>query len=235
MVAVLHKMMGRRRNPGAAETARGTTPERKVPMRSQPTKVSRTCQRCGKAFFAWPYKIREGKARFCSKACGYAHPRPQRPRKRTLPADRFWKYVEKTEGCWLWTAARGGGGYGQLGVGRMGENRFVRAHRLSYEIHVGAIPDGMCVLHHCDNPQCVRPDHLFLGTPRDNSEDMIRKGRHSYGEKRPLSVLTADQVREMRCLFAAGGVTKMALARRFKINHATVRAILARKAWKHVE
>jgi hypothetical protein len=88
---------------------------------------------------------------------------------------RFWKYVNKTDGCWLWTGAIGGSGYGLLGV----ENRNVPAHRLSWQIHNGPIPDGLLVCHTCDNPPCVNPAHLWLGTNLDNARDKMAKGRHA--------------------------------------------------------
>ena len=85
----------------------------------------------------------------------------------------FWSLVNKTPGCWEWIGRFGNAGYGQ--VKRNGKNK--GAHRISYELTHGAIPAGLCVLHRCDNRKCVRPDHLFLGTKRDNTRDMIQKGR----------------------------------------------------------
>ena len=82
-------------------------------------------------------------------------------------------------GCWLWTASLTGPGYGQFGV----KGRVELAHRVSYELHVGAIPDGLCVLHRCDVRHCVNPNHLFLGTHSDNSRDCVSKGRHGNGNK----------------------------------------------------
>ena len=87
---------------------------------------------------------------------------------------RFWRYVEKTETCWLWTGGTNGYGYGRLWV----RGHFVGTHRVSFSMHVGPIPDGLCVLHTCDVPACIRPDHLFLGTHRDNMHDMVQKKRH---------------------------------------------------------
>ncbi len=89
--------------------------------------------------------------------------------------ERFWKHVHKTDSCWLWTASVNDKGYGQLFVG-VGKSP-LRAHRVSWELHRGLIPIGLLVLHHCDNPPCVRPDHLFLGTYKDSTQDMISKGR----------------------------------------------------------
>jgi len=96
----------------------------------------------------------------------------------TLPeiVDRFWTRVDRSagaEGCWPWVAGKSGCGYGTLGVNWT--DQYV--HRLSYEMNFGPIPDGMCVCHHCDNPPCVNPLHLFLGTVGDNVRDMVQKGR----------------------------------------------------------
>lgn len=94
---------------------------------------------------------------------------------------RFWFRVEKTEGCWTWKAARHPrDGYGAFWND---EKRLVRAHRFSYQLHYGPIPDGLWVLHRCDDPPCVRPDHLFLGTAADNNNDRERKGRGNHPKR----------------------------------------------------
>ena len=87
---------------------------------------------------------------------------------------RFWRFVEKTEGCWLWTGAKTGGGYGY--IRRSGKEK-MSAHRASWEMHNGPVPEGLWVLHRCDTPACVRPDHLFVGTRADNMRDAHEKGR----------------------------------------------------------
>jgi hypothetical protein len=101
---------------------------------------------------------------------------------------KFWERVRRGDGCWEWTGTVLNTGYGQLGFFRNGKRTNHAAHRLSYEINKGPIPRGLFVCHHCDNPRCVRPEHLFLGTAKDNSQDMVAKGRAArpfLGKKRP--------------------------------------------------
>jgi len=88
--------------------------------------------------------------------------------------ERFWSHVAKSDGCWLWTAHVNRTGYGHFALSR---SRGRSAHRVSHELNIGPIPSGMLVCHRCDNPRCVRPDHLFLGTPSDNMHDKVAKGR----------------------------------------------------------
>lgn len=110
-----------------------------------------------------------------NKACSHCT-RDKSLDKDTLK-DRFWAKVKKTDGCWVWTGTRAGTmlyGYLRLG-GKRG--KMVAAHRLSWKMHYGEIEGGAWVLHKCDNPPCVRPDHLWLGTRKENAMDMARKGR----------------------------------------------------------
>jgi hypothetical protein len=114
-----------------------------------------------------------------------------------------------------------------------------QAHRVSYQIHVGPIPEGLRVCHRCDHPLCVNPAHLFLGTPLDNSRDMVAKGRHravpSLGEKHGLAKLNAQQVRDIRVRYQPGQIRMIDLAREYGVNPSTVRNVINRVTWAHIE
>ena len=98
--------------------------------------------------------------------------------RKTKPIEsRFWEKVNKTESCWVWVGSITGSGYGFLHYGTKTERKPYRAHRLSWELHYGVIPDGLWVLHKCDNRKCVNPDHLFIGDRSDNMRDCAEKGR----------------------------------------------------------
>lgn len=99
-----------------------------------------------------------------------------RPYSQSALEKRFWSHVQRSDGCWLWTAGRNRGGYGNFWF----DERTVTASRMAWELVIGPIPKGACVLHQCDTPACVRPDHLFLGSLTDNAQDMLRKHRQGW-------------------------------------------------------
>lgn len=148
----------------------------------------------------------------------------------TPAAERFWRYVERGDGCWLWTGAQDRKGYGRF---NLGDDRTGFAHRFAYELLVGPIPDGMAVMHLCDTPLCVNPDHLQPGTIDENNADKVSKGRQQRGSRHWRSTLTEDVAREIKQRLA-DGETQAALARRFAVDPETVRAVATGRTWKHV-
>src|SRR5688500_2385277 len=117
------------------------------------------------------------------------------PARRVGISERFERYVQKTDTCWLWAGVKGRGGYGRMRIN--GRDR--SAHRAAWEMANGqAVPDGMHVCHRCDVPSCVNPEHLFLGTAKVNKADAIAKGRSVFGRRSPHAKLTDEAVREAR-------------------------------------
>jgi hypothetical protein len=135
--------------------------------------------------------------------------------------------------CWEWTACKNRNGYGTFKL----SGRRQSAHRVSYQLYVEEIPDGLHVLHRCDNPGCVRPEHLFIGTHTDNMRDCENKARrvHQSGEKNGGAKLTAAQVVEIRERFAAGEL-QIDLAKEFGVARETISRIVCGHTWeKHKE
>jgi hypothetical protein len=130
-------------------------------------------------------------------------------------------------GCWLWTGAKDYDGYGQISV----SGKSARAHRVSYEDKHGTIPLGAVLCHHCDNPSCINPDHMFLGTNADNVADKISKGRQARGEVQGSAKLTADKVLAIR---AAKTMTQRALAKQYGVSQGQIYNVRSGKHWGHV-
>lgn len=191
----------------------------------QSTKI---CAHCGQPFgIGNKPKANFLRAKYCGSVCGHA-------RKKHTPEQAiaaFWAKVDKggAGGCWLWKAARDKWGYGQHGV----KMRRVQAHRFSYEMTKGPIPKGMLVLHRCDTPLCVRPDHLFAGTDADNKADSVAKGRHAHGERNSHAKLTEDQVRAVRRDWT--GENKLELAARYNVIPGTIYCAATRRTWKYLK
>jgi hypothetical protein len=167
--------------------------------------------------------------------------------------ERFWAKVDKRgpDECWPWAAGRNAKGYGYFHIGGERARSVVErsAHRASWVLARGPIPDGLYVLHRCDNPPCVNPAHLFLGTHLDNIQDMKAKGRaargersaarlhperRARGEKASGAKITEAQVRAIRREHAAGA-TARAIAPRYGLHETSVGQIVRRQSWAHVE
>lgn len=132
--------------------------------------------------------------------------------------------------CQLWQYSTGRRGYGKTTI----DGRTVSAHRKAWIEAYGAIPDGLCVLHRCDNPPCFALDHLFLGTKGENADDKIAKGRQQFGERVPTARLTAEQVRQIR-REVTDGASQNSVAERFGVHRATISCIVNRKSWAWLE
>lgn len=148
--------------------------------------------------------------------------------------DRFWRFVAKggDAECWIWTGNKLPSGYGQIGV----DKRQKYAHRLSYEMHVGPIPDGMVVMHSCDNPSCVNPAHLSAGTYLDNSLDCVRKGRHKPVSFRGVTHprCTFDELTVQRIKIVGDAIGYWRLAKIIDRRISAVQGITNGKNWAHL-
>ncbi len=183
---------------------------------------TRVCKVCGSpfAFNAIPSKIAAGHGIFCSGIC------QRRGRRQRQLEDSFFArigHITKA-GCYLWLGKTDRAGYGKLGLHL--------AHRISYEFLIGAIPERSHVLHHCDNPPCVNPAHLFLGTNIDNTKDKVAKNRQARGAmfNRKLTDAIVLDIRE-RC---RSGESQNSVARSLGVGQGFISRIINRKAWAHL-
>jgi len=147
--------------------------------------------------------------------------------------DRFWPKVDVRgpDECWEWQAHKDTDGYGRFSV----DGRVQLAHRLAWELKHGEVPDRQCICHACDNPACVNPLHLFLGTQADNLHDMAEKGRSTKGTDNPQSKLSENDVREIRRLYATAKFLQKQLSKQFGVSRSAIGQIVRRVSWVHVE
>lgn len=152
-------------------------------------------------------------------------------------AERFWEKVQVVglDECWLWIGSQSSLGYGRIQI----DGHVCLASRISWELLHGPPAVGQCVLHHCDNPSCVNPRHLFLGDRRDNARDAIRKGRFRFaviprGELNWASRLTNNMVREIRSMKQVTCCTNTSLAARYGVSISTIGRIINHNTWTHI-
>jgi hypothetical protein len=143
--------------------------------------------------------------------------------------ERMENFTVKTNGCWKWTGGKTAQGYGNIWF----DGSLRRANRIRWQLCFGEIPEGMLVLHKCDNPECTNPDHLFIGTQKDNMQDMIQKGRgrKANGSSHYMSKFTEQDILEMRKLSKEGHDINY-ISEKFSAKKGTIRAIINRTNWK---
>lgn len=184
-------------------------------MATPRTKDLQMCDSCGKIFN--PISGRSRTSRFCSYHCFATREQPPADRRAYIEE----RIIKRANGCWEWSGTiQVKTGYGVAGI----DGRHLSAHRVSYEVFVGPIPPGLCVLHRCDNRPCVNPSHLFLGTRGDNAKDMVSK------ERQPNRKLTGDVVRAI----LSSDESARALALRYGVSRAAVQKVRGGKNWRHI-
>lgn len=150
--------------------------------------------------------------------------------------ERFWSGVDKrdSDGCWPWTRTVGNHGYGAIFKGKQ-----LRTHRIAYELSNGKIPEGMCVLHKCDNRKCCNPSHLFLGTHLDNIADMVAKSRNNCGKLQPdrkrRVKLTEQIAKKIIQKYKTGKCLMTHLAKEYGMHPRTVNRIVRGQKWPHLQ
>ena len=156
-------------------------------------------------------------------------------------AERFWNKVTKTDTCWIWSGSKGRNGYGRI-MSSKESNAFLSSHRVAWELFNGKIPRGMLVCHHCDIPFCVNPSHLFLGTSKDNTQDMMKKGRGAWLKDpdnwKKISLPKSSKLKEkdvllMRKLFSSGW-TYRKLSKKFNVDYSHVHKTCNGKQWQRL-
>ncbi len=191
---------------------------------------SKACEYCGKTFFrdkrcTWKHWER---VRLCSRECVGKVRSITADQTRLSLREAFERHVVRNkDGCWGWNGLTNKrGGYPIFPHNK----KMYYAHRVSLELDGRPLAKGMYACHHCDNPICTRPDHLYAGTPADNVRDMLERGRARTGERNHFAKLTEGMVREIR----ASDLSDNQLAERYGVNRTNIYMVRARKTWKHV-
>lgn len=156
-----------------------------------------------------------------------------KPLEKRLDSNTFYS----PDGCHYWLGTTSSDGYGTITVNKQTKS----THRISYQVRKGPIPDGMFVCHHCDNPICINPHHLFIGTHLDNMRDMVKKGRHKYGKNKKVFVRTRARIRTklseaqvIEILGFKGTLGRRKLSIKYNVSEGAIADILGNRNWKHI-
>lgn len=191
--------------------------------------VRRSCLQCQGDFAAERHWLRKGQAKYCSPDCY------QKSTRSLSVEDNFWQHIQKTDTCWIWTGTIGKSGHGYVISRRLAKR--TGAHRISWELHNGPIPEGLCVCHNCpggDNPACCNPAHLFLGTQADNMVDAKNKKRIRSGSRHHATKFSEDQIAVIFEMHRSGQ-SHRSIATRLGVTHMTIGRIIRGQSWTHVE
>jgi len=212
------------------------------------TMVDVECFHCGlefqRALTDYNTTKKRGGNQFCSIKCKSAYGLTKRAEKYKTTESDFWSSIDKSPGygpqgeCWEWQGVITASGYGSTSLGRdqntPGKKGPRQAHRVSYSLLVGEIPEDLLILHSCDNRKCVNPAHLRVGTQKDNMQDALGRGRFPIGEVSPSAILTNDQVKEIKLLLLLE-YSQSYLAEIFGVESGTINSISVNKAWKSIQ
>lgn len=203
------------------------------------------CETCG-VEFTWRRHDSQPTARFCNRKCTnkdlgikgnknriFWSSATEEQKKERLK-NFFENKVVKKQGCWEWNGYVDKNGYPQVHYHNGKRNTNYKAHRLSYEIYKGEILNGYKVCHTCDNPTCTNPDHLWLGTPKENSLDAKKKGRYQKGEDRHNAKLFEKDVKKIKKMLVLG-ITQTRIAKEYNVHIMTINSIAKCRNWKHVK
>lgn len=195
------------------------------------TNITANCLTCGNTFHPTRFEIALNKGKYCSPHCYQQRPKGD-------VGDRLAQGLQKDGDCLVWTGFKNRDGYGHLTHNTIQ----YKTHRLAYELAFGSIPSGLLVCHHCDNPACCNPEHLYAGTPADNSRDRDQRGRWRggsggggvKGSQHHATKFTDAVILAIREI-ARNGISQHKIAKHFNVHQSCISRIVTRKRWGHIQ